>query len=86
MTASHASTTERRRFTVEEAQDKIGRRVQLREAFAGIPTGTSGRVIQADEIHPDFFDLLIEWEQPGRGTPAPDWFTQDEYERYLEEC
>ena len=86
MNTGTAPTKEPKRFTVEEAQDKIGRRVQLREAFARIPAGTSGRVIQADEIHPDFFDLLIEWEQPGRGTPAPDWFTQDEYERYLEEC
>lgn len=34
--------------------------------------------IQADEIHPDFYDLLIEWESA--------WFTQDADERLLEEC
>lgn len=86
MTTGKASATELKRFIADEAQDKIGRRVCLREQYAGIPAGTSGSVVQADEIHPDFYDLLIEWESPTVGKSAPTWFTQDEYERLLEEC
>jgi hypothetical protein len=77
---------EPKRFNADEAYDQLGRRVRLREEFSGIPAGAIGIVIQADEIHPDFFDLLVEWELPTAGKSAPTWFTQDEFERYLEEC
>jgi len=86
MRAGTAPSKERQRFAADEAQDKIGRRVCLRKQYAGIPAGTNGRVIQADEIHPDFYDLLVEWETPTAGQSAPAWFTQDEFEQYLAEC
>ena len=85
MRTGTAPIKEPKRFTADE-EDKIGRRVCLREQYMDIPAGASGSVIQAHEIHPDFFDLLIEWESPMVGKAAATWFTQDEYERLLEEC
>lgn len=86
MNAGRAPIKEPKRFSADDALDKVGRRVCLREQYAGIPAGTSGRVAQADEIHPDFFDLLVEWELASYSTATSAWFTQDEYERLLEEC
>jgi hypothetical protein len=101
-------------FTQTEAQDRVGRRVQTRVAFSGVPEGTRGQVISADPVEwarraadaaERVYDLAIQWDLPlprafadvvipagaapyvhiGLGKPLVDWFTKDEYERYLTE-
>ena len=42
MNAGQAQSREPKRFSAADALDKTGRRVCLREAFAGIPAGTIG--------------------------------------------
>jgi hypothetical protein len=75
---------ERIRFTAEEAGEKVGRRVKSVAEFAGVPKGTTGRVVGAEEA-PGGFDVEVEWEQPDRLRPLRDWVTKDEYEQKLTE-
>ena len=101
-------------FSQAEAKAKVGQRIQTRVEFSGVPQGTTGRVISADEAgwaKPPFgrgevvYDVAIQWDlmQPEpfadlvipagaepylhiqTGKPLVDWFTRDEYERYLDE-
>ncbi len=104
----------RQYFTQAEAAAKVGRQIQTRVDFSGVPRGTTGRVVSADEAgwaKPPFgkeeevYDVAIQWELPRpepsanlvisvgaepylhiqTGKPLIDWFTKDEYERYLDE-
>ena len=104
----------RQYFTQAEAEGKVGRRIQTRVDFSGVPRGTTGQVISADEAgwaKPPFgkeeevYDVAIQWDLPRpepfadlvipagtepyihiqTGKPLVDWFTKDEYERYLDE-
>ena len=66
-------------------QGKVGRRIRTNIAWAGVPRGTEGKVIGLDGSL-----LMVEWKLPGKlnGTlvkPLVDWFTQEEYEKYLED-
>ena len=74
----------RTRFTAEEAREKLHRRVKSLVGFAGVPQGTTGVVVGADEAGGGF-DLLVEWEQADRLQPLRDWITKDEYEAGLVE-
>ncbi len=105
---------ERKYFTQAEAQSKVGKTIKSLVEFAGVPQGTSGNVISADQAgftKPPFgqatevYDVAIQWHllQPERSAelvttgadesyieihtnkPLVDWFTKDEYEKYLEE-
>jgi hypothetical protein len=85
---------ERRRFTREEAESKVGKRVKALVPFSGVPEGTTGLVVLADDMDEHDlgtgFDVAIEWElsdQPFGATwrPLRDWFDKDEYDTYLEE-
>ena len=69
-------------FTPAEAWSKVGRRVRTRVAFSGVPQGTTGVVLVPDD-HP--VSLPIRWDLPGRARPLVDWFSRQEYERFLEE-
>lgn len=73
---------ERVRFTAKEASEKIGRRVKALAEFAGVPIGTTGEVVAADEA-PGGYDVAVEWDLPGRARPLQDWVTKDEYETRL---
>ena len=104
----------RQYFTQVEAEGKVGRRIQTRVDFSGVPRGTTGRVVSADEAgwakpafgkEEEVYDVAIQWELPRpepsadlvipvgaepylhiqTGKPLVDWFTKDEYERYLNE-
>ncbi|MCI0558954.1 MAG: hypothetical protein MN733_10695 [Nitrososphaera sp.] len=102
--------TERERFTQEEAQAKVGKRIKSLVEFSGVPKGTTGEVIQADPSSAErgptqTFTVAIQWDLPRSkpiadlvipadaepyifirtDKPLVDWFTKDEYERYLEE-
>jgi hypothetical protein len=104
---------ERKYFSQEEAQTKVGRRIRTRVAWSGVPEGTAGDVIRADPAGQtkqpfgkavEVFDVAIQWNLPAEpqrvgigqlegetflvvtgGKPLVDWFTKDEYEKYLEE-
>lgn len=101
-------------FSQAEAEAKVGRRIRTLVEFSGVPLGTTGQVISADEAgwaKPPFgkeeevFDVAIQWDLPRpepfadlvippsaepyihirTGKPLVDWFTKDEYEKYLDE-
>lgn len=94
---------DREYFTKEEADAKVCRRVRTRVEFSGVPEGTTGRVIRADEAGAGY-DLGIQWDLPTEppaittekiggepvtivqtGKPLVDWFSKDEYEKFLVE-
>ena len=104
----------RQYFTQAEAEAKVGHHIQTRVEFSGVPIGTTGSVISADEAgwaKPPFghaekaYDLAIQWDLPQpealadlvisadadphihiqTGKPLVDWFTKDEYKKYLDE-
>jgi hypothetical protein len=81
-------------FDKATAVSKVGKKIQTIVGFSGVPKGTTGMVIKADIAShsmltrgaPDeLYDLAIEWELPHRCKPLVDWFTKDEYERFLRE-
>ena len=93
-----------KRFTREEAEAKVGKRVRILVTLSGVPKGTRGTVTStafAGQLNPDvgpaanLYDVVVRWElAPDSPAAAPqgrtarsrvDWFTQEEYERYLEE-
>jgi hypothetical protein len=79
-------------FSEEEALTKVGKRIQTGVEFSGVPRGSVGRVIRADRATGGF-DLAIAWDLPSEvrafradpTKPLVDWFTKDEYERFLDE-
>ena len=80
---------DREYFTRTEAEARVGRRIRSLVAFSGVLKGTTGTVIGADPTSSDGWCLAIRWDiparSPGRARMLVDWFSRDEYERYLEE-
>ncbi len=80
-------------FDVPTGLSKIGKKIQTLVEFAGVPRGTTGRVIKSDAVNHSLlrgtdsklYDLAIEWDLNDRCKPLVDWFTKDEYERFLAE-
>ncbi len=72
-------------FTKHEAEKVIGRRVRTNVDFSGVPKGTFGWVIRADDDGRGGYSVGIQWEME-RSKPLVDWFTKDEYSRFLEEA
>jgi hypothetical protein len=81
-------------FTKAEAVAKVGNRIRTNTAWAGVPAGSSGKVIgcdsmgqtkQAGQEPGDVWDVVVEWELDAHNRPLTDWFTGDECEHYLEE-
>ena len=73
------------RFSREEALSRVGRRVRSIVGFDGLEVGTLGRVMEIDEIEPDGFELIIEWDSRIEGKFQHDWFTKEQYENSLVE-
>lgn len=71
------------RFSREEAQVKLGRRVRAVVGVEGVPTGTFGCVMQLDEIEKDGFEVIVEWYVLIDGKRQHDWFSKEKYERFL---
>ena len=85
-------------FTHEEAAAKQGVKVQTHVAIFEIPKGTCGTVVHA-AVTDDGYSVAVAWQlTPDRPhdhnfdtdlNPSPDtlidWFTRNEYERYLTE-
>lgn len=79
-------TATRNYFSGEAARALIGRGVRTLVEFSGVPTGTTGKVIRADPTGDvDGYNVGIEWDMPQRHKPLVDWFSRDEYDRFLEE-
>ena len=71
------------RFNREEAQQKLGRRVQTVVGVDGVPTGTFGCVMHLDEIEKDNFEVIVEWYVLIDGKRQHDWFSKEQYKRCL---
>lgn len=81
---------ERKQFSKQEAGSKMGRTIRSLGEFPGVPKGTTGHVVDLEEMGRAGFAVVVEWDVPRRqfGTkqePIRDWFTKDEYERFLVE-
>lgn len=74
-----------RRFTVQEAQQKLHHQVRSRVEFAGIPRGTTGRVVELHEFATGQFDVVIEWDKDFNNKPLRDRFAKNTYEQLLDE-
>lgn len=57
--------------------------MQSRIAVDEIPAGATGHVVQLDEIERNGFDLIIEWSLLVQGKRQHNWFSKEDYERYL---
>ena len=75
---------ERVLFDLKTAEDKLGQQVETLVGLSGVPEGTRGKVIRADECG-DGYHLAVEWALEGWATPLVDWFTRNEYEERLKE-
>lgn len=80
-------------FTKEEALSKVGKAVQTRIPFFGLPQGTTGVVIWADfqprvnfatRSAQNVWHVVIEWHPTGR-SPFCDWLTKVHYEQFCVE-
>jgi hypothetical protein len=78
-----AMDPQRRHFTEEEVKAKGGTHVRALVGAYEVPQGKTGVVIDAMPAG-DGYDVCVEWESDGDSV-LQDWFTKDEYERFLEE-
>jgi hypothetical protein len=71
-----------RYFDGKTAASLIGRRIQTRIGWSGVPAGTTGRVMRADNSYTEDgrFSLVIRWDLPDQGKPLEDWFDAIEFE------
>jgi hypothetical protein len=84
--SEEATMSERTPFNESAALTKVGQRIKALVEFSGVPRGTLGEVARADKSG-EGYTLAIQWDLPERrAKPLVDWFTKDEYERYLEEA
>jgi hypothetical protein len=74
------------RFRQQEAKLLVDRSIRLLKSLSVIPKGTTGRVVDLQEILPGEFDLVIEWDTPSLGGGQRDWFSKDQFDRYLVEA
>jgi len=75
-----------RYFSWGEAMALIGQRIRTSTEFSGVPAGMDGKVTRADSAgRDDGYTVAIQWELPGRANPLVDWFTRDEFYRYLDQ-
>ena len=78
-------------FSRAEAEAKVGRHIQTRVEFSGVPIGTTGWVISADEAgwakpafgqEEEVYDVAIQWDLP-RPEPFADLVIPAGGEPYL---
>jgi hypothetical protein len=70
------------RFTKQDAEALIGRNVRTLADISCVPAGTNGRIVSANEAG-NGYDVTVEWES---GRLAADWFSKDQFEKYLTEA
>jgi hypothetical protein len=72
-------------FSRTDAEELLWRRVRTRVEFSGVPKGTTGAVVRVDKgSYPEGYTVAIQWDLPNRAKPLVDWFTRDEYFKFLE--
>jgi len=76
---------ERAYFSRTEAHALVGVPIRTTVAFSGVPAGTTGTVVRADKDHREGWTVAIAWDLPGRGKPLVDWFSKDEFDRWIEQ-
>jgi hypothetical protein len=73
------------RFAKAEAERYVGRTVRSLVVISTHPEGSTGRVVDLQEVLPEEFDLVLEWDLPCSSQPLRDWFSRDDYNRDLVE-
>lgn len=76
---------ERHYFSRDLALAKLRRRIRTRIRFTGVPLGTDGIVIAADEIACERFSLAVRWVFPDGSQNRLEWLSRTDYERFLVE-
>jgi hypothetical protein len=79
------ASRQNQRFTRREAEALVGRRVRSLADYAYLPTGTTGCVVAFEEVGPEEFELVVEWDG-SRRVALRDWFTHTEFDRFLTEA
>ena len=75
-------TSEQRINDDQWARSKIGQRIATRVDFSEeVPRYTTGTVVSAGGLD----TVAVQWDIPANQRPLLDWFTRDEYERFLSE-
>ena len=74
------------RFSRTEAETRLGRRVRTKFAIDGIPAGTTGYVMQIDEMERGGYELIVEWYVLVNGRHQHNWFGKNEYDNELVEA
>ena len=89
--AHSSKEVQRSYFSKDQAEALLGKKIRSLADFSGIPAGTTGTVVAIDEVYTEGFDVVIEWDLGDRLYGAQtkqlrDWFTRDEFEKFLVEC
>jgi hypothetical protein len=74
-------------FSEQQAQELQGTRIRTRVPFSGVPAGTEGTIIAADQL-PAGHTVAVVWDLPHRPfgaeqRPLVDWFSKREYRQFL---
>jgi hypothetical protein len=62
---------------------KVGKKVKIKVAFFGFPQGTVGKIVKIEE-EGEKWKVAVQCDVQ-RKHPFVDWFTQEDYEKHLEE-
>lgn len=73
---------QRRYFDYVQAAKLVGRRIRTKIAWSGVPAGTTGRIVRADNSYTESgrLALVIRWDLPERCKPLEDWFDANEFQ------
>lgn len=67
---------------MQHSQLRIGLTVQANQEFSGVPTGTTGKIVERSNSWPDVESVAVQWQrQPG--DTLVDWFSFNELQ-YLD--
>ena len=75
-------STQRRYFDYVQAAKLVGRRIRTKIAWSGVPAGTTGRIVRADNSYTESgrLALVIRWDLPALPKPLEDWFDVNEFQ------
>lgn len=72
------------KFTKQEAQSKVGRRVKAKAPYAHVPVGTPGTVKKVERALRQFC-VEIAWSYHAYGQCWDDVLDKDDYQRFVKE-
>ena len=75
-TSCRLHSEQRRYFDYVQVAKLVGRRVRTKVAWSGVPVGTTGRIVCADNSYTESgrLALVIRWDLPEQSKPLEDWF------------